>query len=321
MSYIDILANDKDVILFRPEINKVLKFPEATLILSQAIYWAKRSQYTAFYKFKEACKHIAYKTGDSWTEELGITVYGFDKGVKLLSDKGLISYWVDRKTNLPKYEINIDNLENFLAKIYSISKPKGQVQVSKAKPDGQVQTPLPKPDGQVSYNIAENTITESRGEPTFFIQKIEEEKEDGIKELLESKFPDLINFPALYKIVQAIENKAPQNYKEYINFVAENKKGEKVFIAKYWQEYFFEDFWVKNRGGSTETVHRHDLDMYQRDNETVTEFEARCISRENLGDVRIIKHYTKTTAITGNDLKSKFEMAKKAMLEAKTVNY
>lgn len=150
-------------------------------------------------------------------------------------------------------------------------------------------------------------------QPTFLI-------ENNIKELLESKFPDLVNFPALYKIVQAIENKAPKNYKEYINFVAENKKGEKVFIAKYWQEYFFEDFWVKNRDGSTEIVHRNDLNMYQRDNETVTEFEARCINRENLGDVRIIKHYTKTTEITRNDLKSKFEMAKKAMLEAKTIS-
>jgi hypothetical protein len=73
----------------------------------------------------------------------------------------------------------------------------------------------------------------------------------------------------------------------------------------------------------TQTFSGHiaNLDLYQRDNENVTEFEARCISRENLGDVRIIKHYTKTKIVTGNDLKSKFEMAKKAMLEAKTVNY
>jgi len=71
----------------------------------------------------------------------------------------------------------------------------------------------------------------------------------------------------------------------------------------------------------TFTGHIANLDVYQRDSETVTEFESRCINRENLGDVRIIKHYTKTKIVTGNDLKSKFEMAKKAMLEAKTVNY
>jgi DNA-binding MarR family transcriptional regulator len=50
----------------------------------------------------------------------------------------------------------------------------------------------------------------------------------------------------------------------------------------------------KNQGNYKENIKKHNLSMFQRDTETLEDFEIRCSEREALGDVKIEKHYAKT---------------------------
>lgn len=249
-------------------------------------------------------------------------LYGVTKikeSIKELEDLGLITKHKNPNT---KFGFDRTNFFMFNPKILNQKLDEIRLSCTEVENDQSISQKEILPLVENDQAITENTTKTSTRE-VGATQKNKNEEKD-VKKVLENKFPNLINFPGLYKIVEAIENKAPENYREYINFVAENKKNEKIFIVKYWQEYFFEDFWAKNKSATyenTESTVKHNLDMYQRDNESISEFESRCINRESLGDVRIIKHYTKTNTVTGNDLKSKFELAKQAMLQAKTPIY
>ena len=81
MSYTTILAADKNVILYRKELNELTGSVTATILLQQIIYWGKKTG-GEFYKFIEPCKHEKYKSGDSWTEELGFSKREFQQLIK-----------------------------------------------------------------------------------------------------------------------------------------------------------------------------------------------------------------------------------------------
>lgn len=133
---IDILTQDKNILLYRKEFNKVTGSVTASILLQQIIYnWNGKP----FYKFKEPCEHPLYKSnvvinddgtevGDSWTETMGFTRSEFDnalaniavkvkKGTDLSTiDKPVYFYTtIDRVTY---YGINEPVLTKWLNMIY-----------------------------------------------------------------------------------------------------------------------------------------------------------------------------------------------------------
>lgn len=56
-----------------PKLNKITGSVTASLLLCQLEYWFDKIKGECFYKFLEPCQHNAYKTGDSWVEELGFS--------------------------------------------------------------------------------------------------------------------------------------------------------------------------------------------------------------------------------------------------------
>jgi hypothetical protein len=96
---INIIADDNSIIPYRKELNEITGCVTASILLSQLLYWWKKSG-GEFYKFKEPCKHEKYTEGDSWCEELGYTRKQFDTAFKKLKDKGFVSnrITIDRLT-------------------------------------------------------------------------------------------------------------------------------------------------------------------------------------------------------------------------------
>jgi len=96
---LSILAEDRRVILYRPELGRLTGSVTSAILLSQIIYWAVRKN-GRFYKFKEPPKRKQgegdedyqvrvrpYRIGDSWTEELGFTRKVFDQALKQIATK------------------------------------------------------------------------------------------------------------------------------------------------------------------------------------------------------------------------------------------
>lgn len=61
------------VIPYYPTLSVKFGSVTAAILYRQLVYWFKKMEYKPFYKFLKPCEHGAYKTGESWTEELGMT--------------------------------------------------------------------------------------------------------------------------------------------------------------------------------------------------------------------------------------------------------
>jgi hypothetical protein len=122
---LDVLKRDRNILIYRPELNQITGSVTATILLQQIIY---RYDNKSFYKFRAPCEHSLYKPGDSWIEELGFTIYEFDnalskistkvkKGDDLTKIKTPIYHWttIDRTTY---YAVNIQVLTNLLESVY-----------------------------------------------------------------------------------------------------------------------------------------------------------------------------------------------------------
>ena len=134
MSYVDMFADDRNLISYRPRLNKLTKGVTATILLQQVAHWWLVNKRQPFYKFREKCTHEKYRAGDSWTEELGFSGREFDtaiskigtkitKGVskaealKKTDPKCLVIYWTDA-SRITWYMLNEELLENCLKRIY-----------------------------------------------------------------------------------------------------------------------------------------------------------------------------------------------------------
>ncbi len=100
------IIDDKSLIIYRPRLNQITGGVLSTILLHQIIYWANKSQ-NLFYKFKEPCNHDLYKSGDSWTEELGFTRWEFEGALKNIA----------RKYNPKKDELPTDSFVIFYTDI------------------------------------------------------------------------------------------------------------------------------------------------------------------------------------------------------------
>ncbi|MEG0085924.1 MAG: hypothetical protein RR090_12575 [Niameybacter sp.] len=56
-----------------PQLNQITGSVTASLLLCQLEYWFKHTKGKTFYKFLGPCEDMHYRTGDSWTEELGFS--------------------------------------------------------------------------------------------------------------------------------------------------------------------------------------------------------------------------------------------------------
>lgn len=147
---IEVLAKDKDVIIYRKELNAITGSVTATILLQQIIYRFVNNGNKPFYKFIEPCGHEKYTKGDSWCEELGFTRKEFLTAIKKLEDAGLVS----KKTNMQRltfYTVNLGDLDKALKGIY-VNAKRGFIKM---------------PKGDLDYIDTENTT-----ENTTDIKKI-----------------------------------------------------------------------------------------------------------------------------------------------------
>lgn len=127
MSLSRFLADDKALVTYRPKLNAATGGVMATILLQQIMYWYEKAERKPFYKFKEPCKHKAYQSGDSWTEELGFTRREFDTALRRIGQKiskgtkkdknVLVWYWIDMD-RMTMYEVNTARLDAILSEIY-----------------------------------------------------------------------------------------------------------------------------------------------------------------------------------------------------------
>lgn len=61
------------VIPYYPALSVKLGSVTSAILLRQLEYWFRKMEYRPFYKFLKPCEHRSYKTGESWTEELGMS--------------------------------------------------------------------------------------------------------------------------------------------------------------------------------------------------------------------------------------------------------
>jgi len=105
-------------------------------IFLQALIGRFRQKKGAFFKFNEPCDHPTYRDGDSWTEELGMTIYEFNSARKRISAKvkakdapglsgSLVEFWKD-SDNKTWYRINEDVYADFVLDIYRASEGNGE---------------------------------------------------------------------------------------------------------------------------------------------------------------------------------------------------
>lgn len=125
---LSIIAEDKNLITYRPSLRKICNSVTSTILLQQILYWWIKNGKKPFYKFKEPCMHHNYNDGDSWCEELAFSKKEFDSSLKRIAIKlnskskqtdhqMFVEYWStqDRKTF---YQINEENLGKVLKGIY-----------------------------------------------------------------------------------------------------------------------------------------------------------------------------------------------------------
>lgn len=131
LDILDIFAEDRSVITYRPRWNQLTGSLTATILLQQMLYWWYKSGRKPFYKFFAPCKHRAYREGDSWQEELGFTKHELETAIKKIAKKvttgvsktealknHLVIYWTDRN-RMTWYQVNEEFLRQKLVALYS----------------------------------------------------------------------------------------------------------------------------------------------------------------------------------------------------------
>lgn len=172
-----ILGNDKNIIPYRKELNKITGGVIPTILLQQFLYWWNNMEQKAFYKFITPCEHKEYKAGDSWCEELGITKYQFKSAYKTLEELKIVSKKINAQ-RVTFYSVNTD----ILAKLIKSTYLSGENQLSMLKKPTYLSG-----ENQLT-SITENTTeTTQREEPSedslfpFFVEEFgEDEKSNTI---------------------------------------------------------------------------------------------------------------------------------------------
>lgn len=196
MGVLEMFLEDRSIVLYRPQVNRILKFGEATILLSQVAYWWKKMGRKRFYKFKEPCDHVDCREGESWTEELGITRYAFDKAVKILQEYEILRIEYDRLSHRTYYDIDWLNLETFLEIAYTAdtdANGDGQLSGKSKVSDGESSpSTFAKVEGQLSYNYTETTIEGTEKRKKLFQKVLEGMGDSPMAATLKAKYSKLL---------------------------------------------------------------------------------------------------------------------------------
>lgn len=123
MSLLNILAHDKNVILYRPELNKITGNPLATILLSQIIYWSRKYGHEEFYKnIFVSNKKAKENNQKSWSEELGFSRRQIETAFDALKRKSLISVRVNTLEHNTYVKIDKKQLNEELKTVYDDSR-------------------------------------------------------------------------------------------------------------------------------------------------------------------------------------------------------
>ena len=135
--FLKLLATDKNVVVYRKSFNLITKKINASILLQQLIYWHTKMN-GPFFKFIEPCRHPAYKTGDSWTEELGFTKKEFSSAYRTLENLRIVS----KKINMNRvthYSLDLEVLSKLLKGIY-LGVDMDDIQIQKKELDSITET-------------------------------------------------------------------------------------------------------------------------------------------------------------------------------------
>ena len=165
-------------IKYNPALRSEFGSQNAVILFDRLEYWFSKKK-NEFYKFIEPCQHGAYKTGDSWSEELGFSkkVFktAFDKiGIRYISKtafdkeedpfKGkLFAYYQDRQTKKTIFVRNNTLLRDLYAKLKSTlqekssPKPKGEGAHTSLKKGSPTARPSGSPHVGATKEIQRNT--------------------------------------------------------------------------------------------------------------------------------------------------------------------
>lgn len=125
------LAGEYRAISYRPELVDIAGSVTGAILLQQITYWAARSKWRAFFKFRAPCAHEDFRKGDSWTEELAFSGHEFDSALRKIATKvtkgrskngameyALVVYWTD-SSRRTWFLLNWRLLEERLGEVYS----------------------------------------------------------------------------------------------------------------------------------------------------------------------------------------------------------
>lgn len=118
MDTLSFVADDRNLITYRPAWNAFTGGVNATILLQQMIFYWQSNGQKPFYKFKQPCSHRLYRTGDSWTEKLGMTPKEFDTALGKLKAKGLVSSSIDI-SRVTQYTLHEDLVKQMFEAVYT----------------------------------------------------------------------------------------------------------------------------------------------------------------------------------------------------------
>jgi len=164
---LQILANDKELIVYRKELRQITGSVTSTILLQQIIYWNQKMG-GKFYKFIEPCKHSLYIIGDSWQEELGFSKKEFQTAFKKLNMLDICSKKInaDRVTY---YFLNVDKLMKLLSNIYD-NKDKNREKIHGSVPKCQKERRYITKRSIPKYQKERTSTTENTTENTTTIE-------------------------------------------------------------------------------------------------------------------------------------------------------
>ncbi|ARR02202.1 hypothetical protein CVIC8964_0790 [Campylobacter vicugnae] len=113
-----IIANDKNIIPYRKELNLITGGALESIFLAQLLYWYEVNDGNEFLKFREPCDHPLYRQGNSLVEELGFSIKIINRIIKVFKNKGFLS----TRTTLNRttyYKVNIELINELLNEIYA----------------------------------------------------------------------------------------------------------------------------------------------------------------------------------------------------------
>ena len=274
---IEILAKDKDVIIYRKELNAITGSVTATILLQQIIYRFVNNGNKPFYKFIEPCGHEKYTKGDSWCEELGFTRKEFLTAIKKLEDAGLVS----KKTNMQRltfYTLNLGDLDKALKGIY-VNAKRGFIKM---------------PKGDLDYIDTENT-TENTTENKKINKKnftLVDELEEEIELTLNAK--ELLNDFVEYrkKIKKPVKTTQPLKiYLAEIRAIYKNgfdvNEAVEIMKSNEWQSIKLH--WIQNikKNNQQVAVKTENKTFYQQTEEQKQQKQQQTLS--NIAKVRELR--------------------------------